>query len=378
VFRSAQILHDYNNKHKQDFPAGTFAVLEESSQYKTNIIQKASKSGMITLIARSYGRGSDFACQDDNTRQKGGVHVIQTFLSESAAEECQIRGRTARQGDPGSYEMILWEEDLINAGKTSEEVEAARSSRALYDMLSKLRDDSHEQIVKGLMEGEQKAAAEHKRTVQLHSLLLNYTPANEQKIQQLVIAFNGCDQKILPYHFYFVLDDSGSMHRDWVHLMNALNAFIARRVCMCDNAGCPVTDLGTIINYSHTAAVMCEAQPLNENLAKHTRFRSGGTDFKVGLDLAYKQMKKHGNPSHKPVLVFMSDGGSSSGNHEIQLIARDFQPTVFVFGFGRCCAADRLKTMATIAGGEYHEGADGAQLKAAFEEVSTKVSSVSF
>jgi hypothetical protein len=41
-----------------------------------------------------------------------GIHVIQTFLSESLSEEIQIKGRTARQGENGSYSMILSLKDL--------------------------------------------------------------------------------------------------------------------------------------------------------------------------------------------------------------------------------------------------------------------------
>lgn len=38
--------------------------------------------------------------------------MIQTFLSEEISEEVQIKGRTVRQGDYGSYSMILLDDDL--------------------------------------------------------------------------------------------------------------------------------------------------------------------------------------------------------------------------------------------------------------------------
>ena len=41
-----------------------------------------------------------------------GIHVIQTFLSEALSEEIQIKGRTARQGENGSYSLILSIKDL--------------------------------------------------------------------------------------------------------------------------------------------------------------------------------------------------------------------------------------------------------------------------
>lgn len=45
-------------------------------------------------------------------KKKGGVQIIQTFLSEECCEETQIQGRTARQGKNGSYQMVLLESDL--------------------------------------------------------------------------------------------------------------------------------------------------------------------------------------------------------------------------------------------------------------------------
>jgi len=377
AFRSLEILHDFEQKHKSDFATGSFAVLEESTNFKTNVIQKASKSGMVTLISRSFGRGSDFSCQDATTRSEGGVHVIQSFLSESAAEEIQIQGRTARQGDSGSYEMLIWEEDLINAGKSAEQIEEARSKRELYQMMCEIRDQSHAQIVHGLIGGEKNARDEHQRTLKLHKLLLDNPAANAQKIQNLILAFNGCGQTVKPYHFYFVLDDSGSMHYDWKHLMKALEAFVNRRIAVCNSAGAQVNDLATIVNYSHTAQVMCSATPVTSDIAKHTKFRSGGTDFGIGLQVTHQEMSKCGS-SYQPVLVFMSDGGSNTGDSEMQKIATDFEPVAFVFGFGKSCDSQRLKTLATLARGEYYEGANGAELKAAFVEVSTKVSTVSF
>jgi len=44
------------------------------------------------------------------------VHVIQTFISEMESESTQIEGRTARQGQRGSYELILSDESVLLMG----------------------------------------------------------------------------------------------------------------------------------------------------------------------------------------------------------------------------------------------------------------------
>ncbi|CAF3880850.1 unnamed protein product [Rotaria sordida] len=55
--------------------------------------------------------------EKDNISQllaHGGIHVLQTFFSEELSEEYQIMGRGARQGDRGSYRMIL-ENEILQA-----------------------------------------------------------------------------------------------------------------------------------------------------------------------------------------------------------------------------------------------------------------------
>ncbi len=67
----------------------------------------------ITLLTRSFGRGTDFICRDDTVITNGGVVVIQTFLSMQISEQAQIKGRTARQSNPGSYYLYINKQDLF-------------------------------------------------------------------------------------------------------------------------------------------------------------------------------------------------------------------------------------------------------------------------
>jgi hypothetical protein len=76
---------------------------EASKDEREGLFLKATESGAITFMIREFGRGTDFKCYDKNMLQIGGVHIIQTFFSVDAAEERQIKGRTARQGADGSY-----------------------------------------------------------------------------------------------------------------------------------------------------------------------------------------------------------------------------------------------------------------------------------
>jgi len=55
----------------------------------------------------AFGRGTDFKIYDEKIIKEGGLHVIQTYLSLDESEEEQIKGRTARQYNPGSYDCII-------------------------------------------------------------------------------------------------------------------------------------------------------------------------------------------------------------------------------------------------------------------------------
>jgi preprotein translocase subunit SecA len=84
-------------------------------QIREKYIDEASITKTITLATRGMGRGVDFK-SSVGVERNGGVHVIQTFFSLDIKEETQIKGRTARKDNKGSYELILCKEHLIDAG----------------------------------------------------------------------------------------------------------------------------------------------------------------------------------------------------------------------------------------------------------------------
>ena len=71
---------------------------------------------MVTLASRMYGRGTDFKIFDDRMEACGGLHVLQTFFSADLSEEAQIQGRCARQGNKGSYSLVLHVSSLAHHG----------------------------------------------------------------------------------------------------------------------------------------------------------------------------------------------------------------------------------------------------------------------
>ncbi len=103
---------------------------------EANIIAEAGKTGMITIATNMAGRGTDiqlggnknlFVNMNDNkdkieeikiekekVKNQGGLFIVGTERHESRRIDNQLRGRSGRQGDPGSSVFyISLEDDLM-------------------------------------------------------------------------------------------------------------------------------------------------------------------------------------------------------------------------------------------------------------------------
>jgi hypothetical protein len=129
----------------------SYNTAKENTKNIDFYIQKATRINEITnlpevtFFPRALGRGLDFACRDDRVNTHQGIHVLQAFLSEDVREEIQIKGRTARQGKPGTYCLILNQEDLTKQFSiTPQQVGEQRHASKLYQFLHKTRLDQFE------------------------------------------------------------------------------------------------------------------------------------------------------------------------------------------------------------------------------------------
>ena len=73
---------------------------------ESNTIKKAFKSGDIILATNLAGRGTNIIL-DGEVQKCGGLHVLLTFLPRNRRVELQAFGRAARQGAPGSCEVLF-------------------------------------------------------------------------------------------------------------------------------------------------------------------------------------------------------------------------------------------------------------------------------
>jgi len=80
---------------------------------EAEIVQRAGQPGTVTISTNMAGRGTDIKL-GENVANRGGLFVIGTERHESRRIDRQLRGRCARQGDPGGSRFyVSFEDDLM-------------------------------------------------------------------------------------------------------------------------------------------------------------------------------------------------------------------------------------------------------------------------
>jgi preprotein translocase subunit SecA len=80
---------------------------------EAEIVARAGQPGTVTISTNMAGRGTDIKL-GSGVPDLGGLHVIGTERHEARRIDRQLRGRCARQGDPGSSRFyVSFEDDLM-------------------------------------------------------------------------------------------------------------------------------------------------------------------------------------------------------------------------------------------------------------------------
>jgi preprotein translocase subunit SecA len=90
------------------------AVLNaKNHEAEAEIISMAGQQGAVTISTNMAGRGTDIKLGEGVT-DLGGLHILGTERHESRRIDNQLRGRSGRQGDPGSSRFYMaLEDDLL-------------------------------------------------------------------------------------------------------------------------------------------------------------------------------------------------------------------------------------------------------------------------
>src|SRR6202011_5620825 len=100
---------------------------------EAEIVARAGQRGTVTISTNMAGRGTDIKL-GDGVPDLGGLHVLGTERHESRRVDRQLRGRCARQGDPGSSRFyVSFEDDLMRNFGASEKMTAMMERFGLKD-----------------------------------------------------------------------------------------------------------------------------------------------------------------------------------------------------------------------------------------------------
>ncbi|MBO7180843.1 MAG: preprotein translocase subunit SecA [Bacteroidales bacterium] len=79
---------------------------------EADIVAQAGRAGAVTIATNMAGRGTDIKLQE-GVKEAGGLAIIGTERHESRRVDRQLRGRSGRQGDPGSSQFFVSLEDKL-------------------------------------------------------------------------------------------------------------------------------------------------------------------------------------------------------------------------------------------------------------------------
>lgn len=82
-------------------------------QKEAEIVAKAGQPGAVTIATNMAGRGTDIKL-GEGVKEAGGLAIVGTERHDSRRVDRQLRGRSGRQGDPGSSQFFVsLEDDLM-------------------------------------------------------------------------------------------------------------------------------------------------------------------------------------------------------------------------------------------------------------------------
>jgi len=81
-------------------------------QKEADVVANAGQSGTVTIATNMAGRGTDIKLSQAS-KDAGGLAIVGTERHESRRVDRQLRGRSGRQGDPGSSQFFVALEDSL-------------------------------------------------------------------------------------------------------------------------------------------------------------------------------------------------------------------------------------------------------------------------
>ncbi len=116
------------------------------------VIKGAGQKGAVTVATNMAGRGTDIVL-GEGVADLGGLHVVGTERHESRRIDNQLRGRCARQGDPGSTQFyVSLDDDLMRifgserVGSIMEKLGLPEDQAIQHGMISKSLESAQQKV----------------------------------------------------------------------------------------------------------------------------------------------------------------------------------------------------------------------------------------
>ena len=123
---------------------------------EAEIVKLAGQAGAVTIATNMAGRGTDIVL-GEGAAELGGLHVIGTERHESRRIDNQLRGRSGRQGDPGSSRFyVALDDDLMR-------IFGGEMITKIMNNLGWKDDEAieHPQITKSIESAQKRVEAQH-------------------------------------------------------------------------------------------------------------------------------------------------------------------------------------------------------------------------
>jgi len=104
----SEVLHEILKKEK----IAHTVLNAKNHEQEGEIIKSAGAKGAVTIATNMAGRGVDIKVNDE-VKALGGLYIIGTERHENRRIDNQLRGRSGRQGDPGTTQFYLSLEDNL-------------------------------------------------------------------------------------------------------------------------------------------------------------------------------------------------------------------------------------------------------------------------
>jgi len=200
-FKDNAAMIEFWNKRKGDLP--TMTVVDEKCPNIDAEVEAATRLGAVTLFPKVFCRGLDFVCYESKVKEEG-VHVIQAFFAETLSEEKQAKGRTARNGAEGSYEMILNMEDLEKEykahGLDAAKIESAIRNQNVYEVLCEARNKRYEATLRHRRHNTNLSENEHKTSMEYLRSLLKGKETSMRLLKQMSGMGSKLEKEDMPHY----------------------------------------------------------------------------------------------------------------------------------------------------------------------------------